>query len=414
MAPQPSTATIPEARAAAPIDIDQRIHTLDILRGLALFGMILVHFHQNMRLEARGIEGVIPWGVWIFVEEKAWGTFAFLFGVGFAVLLRRLEARGDPVALIYLRRLAALALFGIVAQVGFGFHILFEYAYWGVALLFIRRWSTRHLLWAAALSMCAFWVISEGRALYAWWAATPPPAPGAGVALYRAMTEAAQHGSYSTLLAARWAIFVRGLPHDWRAFVPGMNLTLFILGLLALRHGVFEEPKRHLRLIRGWMIFGASSWALSWVMMLAVRPRLPRTSIPDVQWPLLGAFGLVQAQWLCLTYIGAVVLLLAYRPQWATRLRLFGLAGRMALTNYMVQVVVLDVLASGYGFGLKLRPYVYVLAAILLFGAEAALSRAWLARYRFGPLEWLWRSITYARWQPLRRQPSATLTPAAA
>lgn len=399
---------------AAPIDVDQRIHTLDILRGLALFGMILVHFHQNMRLEVGGIESVIPWGVWILVEEKAWGTFAFLFGVGFAVLLRRLEARGDPVALIYLRRLAALALFGIVAQVGFGFHILFEYAYWGVALLFIRRWSTRHLLWVAGLSMCAGSVIAEARALYAWWAAAPPPAPGAGLALSRAMTEAAQHGSYSTLLAARWAIFVHGLPHDWRAFVPGMNLTLFILGLLALRHGVLEEPKRHLRLIRGWMIFGASSWALSWVMMLAVAPRLPRTSIPNLQWPLLGAFGLLQDQLLCLTYIGAIVLLLAYRPHWSTRLRLFGTAGRMALTNYMVQIVILDVLASGYGFGLKLRPYVYVLAAILLFSVEVALSRMWLARYRFGPLEWLWRSITYARWQPLRRQPSETLTPAAA
>ena len=96
MPPQPSIAAIAEEPVAAPIDVAQRIHTLDILRGLALFGMILVHFHQNMRLEVGGIESVIPWGVWILVEEKAWGTFAFLFGVGFAVLLRRLEARGDP------------------------------------------------------------------------------------------------------------------------------------------------------------------------------------------------------------------------------------------------------------------------------------------------------------------------------
>jgi len=411
---QPSPAAVLDGRIAAPIDVDQRIHTLDILRGLALFGMILVHFHQNMRLEAKGIEGAIPWGVWVLIEEKAWGTFAFLFGVGFAVLLRRLEDREDPVAPIYLRRLAALALFGIIAEVGFGFHILLQYAEWGVVLLFIRRWSTRRLLWIAGLSMCAWPVIWEARALYAWWAAVPPSGPGAGLALYRAMTEAAQHGSYSELFAVRWAIFVRGLPHDWRAFVPGMNLTLFILGLLALRHGVLEQPKRHLRLIKGWMIFGASSWALSWVMTLAVRPRLPQTSNPDLLSPLLEAFGLLQDQLLCLTYIGAVVLLLAYRPQWSTRLRLFGTAGRMALTNYMVQIVVLDVLASGYGFGLKLRPYVYVLAAILLFSAEVALSRAWLARYRFGPLEWLWRSITYARWQPLRRQPSETLTAAAA
>jgi uncharacterized protein len=108
-------------------------------------------------------------------------------------------------------------------------------------------------------------------------------------------------------------------------------------------------------------------------------------------------------QWLCLTYVGGVALLLAYRPRWTSRLRLFADAGRMALTNYMPQVVVLDVLASGYGFGLKLRPSAYVIAAVLMFSIQAAFSRVWLARYRFGPLEWLWRTVTYLRWQPLRR-----------
>jgi uncharacterized protein len=69
----------------------------------------------------------------------------------------------------------------------------------------------------------------------------------------------------------------------------------------------------------------------------------------------------------------------------------------------MVQAAVLDVFASAYGFGLKLRPYAYVAAAVLLFAIEAAVSAAWLARFRFGPLEWLWRTVTYARPQPLRR-----------
>jgi uncharacterized protein len=69
----------------------------------------------------------------------------------------------------------------------------------------------------------------------------------------------------------------------------------------------------------------------------------------------------------------------------------------MALTNYMLQAIVLDVLGSGYGFGLRLRPVAYVAASALLFGAEAAFSRFWLSRHRFGPLEWLWRSATYAR-----------------
>jgi uncharacterized protein len=162
------------------------------------------------------------------------------------------------------------------------------------------------------------------------------------------------------------------------------------------------------------MMFGALSWAASWVFTLFVQPHLPTISIPGLAWPLFSVLGIVQDQWLCLTYIGAVVLLLAYRSQWIARLSLFGVAGRMALTNYMLQVAALDVLSSGYGFSLKLRPYAYVVAAVLLFAVEVALSRAWLVRFRFGPLEWLWRSITYARWQPLRRRQPETLMPAAA
>src|SRR4029077_9515763 len=105
------TACVP-AEPLPPVDTDGRLQTLDILRGLALFGMILVHFHQKMRLEATGVEDLIGWGVGVVVEQKSWGIFAFLFGVGFAVLLRRLDARQEPVVPIYLRRLATLAGFG--------------------------------------------------------------------------------------------------------------------------------------------------------------------------------------------------------------------------------------------------------------------------------------------------------------
>src|SRR5262245_909795 len=102
----------------------ERLAALDVLRGIALFCMILVHFHQRMRIEMPGVENLIGWGVYRFVEQKAWATFAFLFGAGFALLLRRLEARRQPVTAIYLRRLGMLAVFGIVADLGFGFHIL--------------------------------------------------------------------------------------------------------------------------------------------------------------------------------------------------------------------------------------------------------------------------------------------------
>jgi len=166
--PLPPTPVLSTPRLS-PVHSDHRLHTLDILRGLALFGMILVHFHQKMRIEVTGLEDLIAWGVWILVEQKAWGIFAFLFGVGFAVLLRRLEARNAPVVAIYLRRLAVLAVFGVIAEVGFGFSILLAYAAWGVVLLFIRGWSTPALLATAVVAAAARPVAAELIALYTWW-----------------------------------------------------------------------------------------------------------------------------------------------------------------------------------------------------------------------------------------------------
>jgi uncharacterized protein len=360
--------------------------------------MLLVHFHQRMRLEAAGIEDLIGWGIWLFIETKSWGVFAFLFGAGFAVLLRRLEARGAPLVPISLRRMVTLAALGVIADLFLGFNILFPYACWGVVLLLIRRWPTPVLLATAAFAAAARQTLGLVTALHAWRLGVPPPVPVA-VALRQAAEAASRHGDYGALLAARWALFSGTLPRSLADLLPDINLALFILGLLAVRHGVLDAPRRHVRLIVGGMAFGASAWLVSWLVLY----NLPAPSIPGLETPIATGLGIAQEQWLCLTYVGAVLLLLAYHPAWTGRLALFGAAGRMALTNYMVQAIAIDMLASSYGAGLRMRPSVYLAGAILFFLAEAGLSVWWLARYRFGPLEWVWRTLTYARPQPLRR-----------
>jgi uncharacterized protein len=373
--------------------------SLDILRGLALFGMILVHFHQRMRLDATGLEDLIGWAVYILVEQKSWGVFALLFGTGFAIFLRRLETRGLPVTAVYLRRMAALAAFGVIAEVGFGFHILFTYACWGAVLLLIRHWSSRALLVTAAASAAARPVVGGLLALQAWWTGGTLPPP-AGQALRVASATAAEQADYWSLLAARWAEFVGTLPGDWRGLLPDNNFALFIVGLLAVRHGVVDAPGRHRRLIARWMAFGMIAWILAWVPLR----HLPDIPIPGAGWPLAAGLGLVQDQWLCLTYAGAVLLALDRWPDWTRRLNPIGQAGRMALTNYLLQAIILDYLASGYGLRLTLRPLLYPVAAVGLFSLVAAYSTVWLRKFRFGPLEWLWRSVTYWKLQPWRRR----------
>jgi uncharacterized protein len=165
-----------------------------------------------------------------------------------------------------------------------------------------------------------------------------------------------------------------------------------------MRQGVIDDPRRHRRLVLAWMSYGLLAWTSWWLVLRQVDERATDPGTAQ----LATGLGLLQDMWLCFTYVGAMLLLLAYRPQLQDRLALFGQAGRMALTNYIAQVAIVDLLASGHGFGVRLRPLLYLPAGVLLFLALAVASRAWLSRYRMGPLEWAWRCVTYGRSQALR------------
>jgi uncharacterized protein len=210
---------------------------------------------------------------------------------------------------------------------------------------------------------------------------------------------------WRTIISAR----VRFMPAFHRQFsvFPYGTFTLILLGLIGFRLGIFDQPERHRRLIVGLMIAGCVSWAIVWwVLPLGTMPRpQPDDSVADVAYVIFrsNGFRLVRSEWLAFTYIGAVLLLVANNARWLERLSLFAWAGRMALTNYMTQVILLDTLFTAHGANLTVNPLLGPLYAFALFTVMALWSRWWLARYRFGPLEWIWRSVTYWRVQPLRR-----------
>jgi uncharacterized protein len=391
-----------EPATARPAD---RVRSLDILRGFALLGMILVHVHQHLERSTTGLEDLISWIIWVGVEQKSWATFALLFGIGFAIQLRRMEKRGVRVTPVYLRRLLGLALFGIVAYVCFGFRILLDYAFWGVPLLFMRRWSTRSLLLAALISASAQSLVYFGIGTYQWVtlgrsaADSAAEARGARIGQARAELKAAeQQPAYGVLVRARLDA-MRADYLNWRLLVPGANLTLFILGYLALRHGVIDTPQRHTRLIVVAMALGLLSWAVWWLVLRNLQiTGAPRTLAAELQ----SGLGIVYEQWLAFFYVGGLILLLAHRPIWEQRFAPMGLAGRMALTNYFIQIALLDLLSSGYGLHLQVRATLVPMLAATIFGLEVAISRFWLRRFRLGPAEWLWRSFTYGAAQPLR------------
>jgi len=410
-----ATAARDEPAAVASAD---RIGALDILRGIALLGMFLVHFNDYAigSDTATGLTATYQKIVALFFEERFWTMFGILFGVGFAVQLRRAEARGGAFAAIYLRRLAALGGFGLFAHAVFGFNVLLGYAVWGVPLLLVRKWSLRMLTIALVLSAVSGSLFGLARASYR--------VASIGEAAYRAERVAVDAQNRTFIAENRAAQDSPQYPVVFRArlrhmawfyaqpfsFLPVNTFTMFLIGVIAFRLGLFDAPRHHQRMILALMTFGAASWVVDkWFL-----PTDGELGSPMVRELFLAqlreGLGIIRGMWLAFVYIGTVLLLAAH-PAWLRTLAPFGWSGRMALTTYMVQIAILDLGFSNYFLHLRLTPLQGLGAGLALFAITSALSRWWLVRFRFGPLEWLWRSITYGRLQPWRVESAASVLP---
>jgi uncharacterized protein len=203
--------------------------------------------------------------------------------------------------------------------------------------------------------------------------------------------------------------------HRQWSFLPNGSFPLFLLGLIAWRLGLFTSPDKHRRMILALAIGGAASSALAMFVLPFGGSIAPPPPSEQNVWTAIAVFArvgfhLFREQWLAFSYIGIVLLLVSRNPAWLQRLSALGWAGQMALTNYMMQVILVDLLFTPHGLGLKIPAPLVFPAAIALFVAQVFLSRWWLSRFSHGPLEWIWRSVTNWSPQPLRVAP-AVLAP---
>ena len=184
---------------------------------------------------------------------------------------------------------------------------------------------------------------------------------------------------------------------------------MFLLGLYVGRARVLHQVTRHLPLIRKVFVWGIGIGALSALAEWALKQKFgyavfeENTASNGIRFlgDSLFAYGSTA---LALGY-GAGIVLLAQRPGWQPVIRPLQNMGRMALTVYLSGTVMFTTLFYGYGFGqaFLLGPAATTLYAILFFTLQLLFCTWWLGRFRFGPAEWLWRSLTYLKFQPLRR-----------
>jgi uncharacterized protein len=406
----------PAGSILAPTSPEERIEALDLLRGFAIVGMFAVHMTNLFwgdLLEEQGpttLDEIIRVGGEFLFSTKAFSLFGFLFGFGFALQLQRARYKRAPFVPLYLRRTLGLFIIGnLTMLLGINNDVLVLYAMFALVLFLVRNFSNRSILLLAVLLVINYIVIDTLTSVPEYFGDSKlvqlikPEAPS--VAQQAENLRVYTQGTYGEFLVLRFNKHVAWWT-SWQHFIFELELiSIMLAGMLVARMGWLHDIEKHASLFRRVL-----PWALAIGLVL--------TALGEAAYELRHTERLDPALWLpgnlAFYPFGSWPLVIAYAStlvllslQQRCQRILAGLAaiGRMALSNFVLTYIPFMFIAYGWGLGLygKASTTQMFLVLLVQLPLQALLSEWWLQRFRFGPLEWLWRSFTYAEWQPVRR-----------
>ena len=390
-----------------PVGAGERVAVVDILRGFALFGILLVNFAGGTGSLVPSVDGAVGTGLDLLVSDSFYPLFSFLFGLGLALQLHR--ARGAGLAHLSLRRLLVLFLIGTGhALLIWDGDILVWYAMLGLLLIPLQKLSVRAVLLVALFLFGFQFVGPRVQGALGSWRSTPEREQVRELAEGVRQEDfgmqgnlgllAQENGSWRDNVAYRWDKYSRRM-NQYSAPVRVLSeqiLFLFVVGLYVGRRRLLEDFRRRRR---GFALM-ATLGALLAIAVPVVLKLFP--DAPDEVWTLRD----MAVNWgVTAFYVGGITLLVAAGGRAARKLALLAPVGRMGLTNYLMQSIVMTLLFFPYAldlpeFGATVR---VLIDCGFFFLVQVPLSHWWLARFHFGPAEWLWRSLTYGYAQPMRR-----------
>lgn len=410
-----------------------RIETIDIVRGIALLGILLINIQTYslfiflrpeqvylLKLDQPDNYGPLQFAVTLFIRNEFFSIYSFLFGFGFYMMFRKNELQGLDAASLYKRRLYFLLFIGLAHGLFFWFgDILHKYALVGFSLLYFNKKSVRIILrWMAGLFFSAILIQAGKEVLLNRSVAELAAQQGELESVFMQVVNTWQSGSFTEVLSLQhkgvllsWLMDVQnGLP-----FLIQIQI-LFLAGLVAGKINLFSNIKDN-----------KTESKLMSLVLLSIPPAIVLKGLfclNKMQVDILPAAidpykPLVYS--LC-NFTGSLLLAMVYLPLLfimlrnnTTRLlRWIGNAGKMGLTNYLLQTAVCMVLFYGYAGGLSGR--VTLLQSLLLaagiYTVQVIFSNIWLQYHNAGPMETLWKKLVYRKKlrvkMPLRRQ---VLTP---
>jgi uncharacterized protein len=405
----------------SPVDETQRIASIDVLRGVALLGILIMNIQTfamigsaYMNPNSYGDLSGANWWVWrlthLLGDQKFMTIFSMLFGAGIVLMTSRAEQRSGKSAGLHYRRMGWLILFGLLhAHLLWYGDILYSYGMCGLIAYLFRKLPPRWLIVIGVVVMSVSCLINFG--MYSLYSVLPEEArQGWDQGMAESWTPSAQtiqeeldayrggwlsQAPHRSIMAAVFQTFLFGVWAGWRAG------GLMLIGMALFKLDVFAA-RRSTRFYTLMAVVGiCSGLALTHSEM-----RLVEAS----GWPMMESMYLYSAlhYWgsflQSLGYVGVVMLACKF-DAFRSLQHALAAVGRMALTNYLLQTIICTTIFYGHGFGLfgSVERIGQIGIVACVWAIQLIVSPIWLHYFRFGPMEWLWRTLTYWRLQPMRR-----------
>jgi uncharacterized protein len=409
---------------AQPIQSSERIDLIDVLRGFAVFGILMVNMPLMFEPIAAMFEGMSPNAPWheeflraailVLFTGKFYILFSFLFGFGFWIFIHKGGVQRPELLTAYKRRLFFLLLFGI-AHITFLWpgDILFYYALFGFLLILFRnasdkkaaRWMVIFIFLPSILTGMIVGLVNVVSGI----PEVQQEIDNAFVEQAAVMselvaraTEVYSKGTFKEIIAMNW--------EQWTSLLNGIIffyptvLGMFILGYIVARRGILSNLGMHTTLFKKVILWAFIIAVLSNILLVISYKKTDFNRFDN--WMLI---NMVMSQ------IGGVSLMLVYLTGFsllfakgkARRVsKLLAPVGRMALSNYISHSLIAAILFMPWGFGLfgKIAIWQGVLLTVAIYATQIPFSIWWLSKFQYGPLEWLWRSLTYLKLQPFRKE----------
>ncbi|ENQ3108267.1 uncharacterized protein SAMN04488168_102317 [Bacillus sp. 491mf] len=384
------------------ISQNERIHSIDMIRGIAIFGIFLVNWPTLAGIESRdlttvyeGFDRYIRLFYDLFVQTKFYTIFSFLFGLGFYIFMKRAEEKTKHPKLLFIRRLLILFLFGFLHYVLlWDGDILHNYAISGFVLLFFyKRQPKTLLIWS--LILLSIWELFVLMLNLVALNMTPEALDTLSAPIVPLL-------DWNLQVQDRFTTFYSEEISGSLIMLPE-TVGLFLLGLYAGKKEMFRRVNEIDTKLKKWQIITFLATLPTWGIIITY------FTMNDLYVPFsMISFITLSGKTLFIFYIFTLMRLLQH-AKWQKVFRPFQYVGRMALTNYISQTIV-----SLFVFGLLFKANIIfplwggTLFCIGFYIIQIFISRWWLSRYQYGPLEYIWRLGTYGKGMPLKKQSSVS------